>query len=128
MQVTKNESNWAMMAHLSSLINLVTGFLGPVVAIIIYFSYRDQSKYVANQALQSFIFQIIFVIFGEILVAIAWTITGILSVIVIGICLIPFAIILSIIPLAAIFYSIYAAIQASSGLPFKYPLIGNWVD
>ena len=29
------EHNWAMLAHLSILLNLFTGFLGPVVALII---------------------------------------------------------------------------------------------
>ena len=128
MEITKNESSWAMIAHLSNLINLITGFLGPVIAIVIYFSYRDKSKYVANQALQSFIFQLVFVIFASVLAVIGWIVTGILSAILIGLCLIPFAGILSLIPLVAMGYSIYAAIQTSSGLPFKYPLIGNWIE
>ena len=128
MQVSKNESTWAMIAHLSNLINLITGFLGPVVAIVIYFSYRDKSKYVANQALQSFIFQLVFVIFSSILAVIGWIVTGVLSAILIGLCLIPFAGILSLIPLVAMGYSIYAAVQTSSGLAFQYPLIGSWIE
>jgi uncharacterized Tic20 family protein len=128
MEVTKTECNWAMTAHLSNLLNLITGFLGPVVAIVIYFSYRDKSRYVAKQSLQSFIFQLVTVFFAGILAVIAWIVTSILSFIIIGICLIPFAAILTLIPVAAMAYSIYAAIQTSSGQPFQYAIIGKWID
>ncbi|MBI9048296.1 MAG: DUF4870 domain-containing protein [Anaerolineaceae bacterium] len=128
MTITKNESTWAMIAHLSNLLNLVTGVLGPVVAIVIYFSYRDKSKYVANQAMQSFIFQLISVIFAGILAVIAWIVTSILSIIIIGICLIPFASILTLIPIAAMAYSIYAAVETAAARPFQYFLIGKWIE
>ena len=128
MEITKNECNWAMVAHLSNLLNLITGFLGPVVAIVIYFSYRDKSRYIANQSLQSFIFQLVFVIFSGVLAVIAWVVTSILSFLLIGICLIPFASILTLIPIVAMAYSLYAAIQTSSGHPFRYLLIGKWIE
>ncbi len=47
-----------MLAHLSILINLFTGVLGPVAALIIYLVYKDRSRYVAYQAMQSFIYQL----------------------------------------------------------------------
>ena len=37
-----DERLWAMLAHLSVLLNLVTGFLGVVAALIIYMLYRDR--------------------------------------------------------------------------------------
>ena len=46
------ERMWAMLAHLSVLINLVTGAFGPIVALIIYLVYKDRSRYVAYQSLQ----------------------------------------------------------------------------
>ena len=58
-----DERTWAMLAHLSILVNLVTGVLGPVAALVIYLVYKDRSRYVAYQAMQSFLFQII-VLFG----------------------------------------------------------------
>jgi uncharacterized protein len=122
-----DERTWAMLAHLSSLINLFSGILGPVAALIIYLSYKDRSRYVAYQALQSLIFQLIFWVGGGIFVGITWAITGILSAVIIGFCLVPFAILLSFIPLGVLVYSIVAAIQCSNGVDFKYWWIGDWV-
>ena len=80
-----DERTWAMLAHLSILINLFTGLLGPVVALIIHLVYKDRSRYIAYQSLQALIFQLITWIGGGILAGIAWTITGLLSAIVVGI-------------------------------------------
>jgi uncharacterized Tic20 family protein len=124
---TSDEKTWAMLAHLSVLVNLVTGVLGPVVAAIIYFAYRERSRYVAYQALQSLILQLIVWVGGGAIIAVAWTVTGILSAVLIGLCLIPFAIALSLIPLIAPIYGIIAAVQTSQGADFKYWLIGDWV-
>src|SRR5256885_17236393 len=48
---------WAMVAHLTVLLNLVTGFLGVVAALVIYLVFKDRSRYVAYQSLQAFVFQ-----------------------------------------------------------------------
>jgi uncharacterized protein len=122
-----DERTWAMLAHLSVLLNLATGILGPVGALIIYLVYKDRSRYVAYQSLQSLIFQLIGWVGGGIIIATVWTITGILSAIIVGVCLIPFAIILSIIPLGVIVYCIIGAIKCSNGEDFKYWLVGDWV-
>ena len=53
------ENTLAMFAHLSILLNLVTGFLGLVPPIIIYFAYKDRSRYVAYQSLQAIIFGVV---------------------------------------------------------------------
>ena len=58
-ETSAEERTWAMLAHLSVLLNLVTGFLGGIAAIIIYFIYKDRSRFVAYHAMQSFIFQTI---------------------------------------------------------------------
>ena len=55
----EDERTWAMLAHLSVLVNLVTGFLGPVAALVIYLVYKDRSRYVAYQSMQAFVFQLI---------------------------------------------------------------------
>lgn len=121
------ERQWAMIAHLGVLVNLVTGLLGPAVPLIIYMLYKDRSRYVAYQSLQALIFQIIWWIGGGILTGIAWAITGALSAILIGILCIPFACILSLMPLVALGYGVYAGIQTNQGQDFKYWLIGDWV-
>jgi uncharacterized Tic20 family protein len=124
---SSDEHTWAMLAHLSIVLNLFTGFAGPVAAIIIYLVYKDRSRYVAYHSLQSFLLQLIGWVGGGILVGIAWTLTGLLSAILIGFLCIPVAIILSAIPLGAVVYGIVAGIQTSSGKDFRYWLIGDWV-
>jgi uncharacterized Tic20 family protein len=122
-----DEKTWAMLAHLSILANLVTGLLGPVAALVIYLVYKDRSRYVAYQSMQSLVFQLIWWIGGGVIVAIAWTVTGVLSAILIGLFCLPLACILSFIPLGALVYGVIGAIQCSQGSDFKYWLIGDWV-
>jgi uncharacterized Tic20 family protein len=122
-----DEKTWAMLAHLSILANLVTGLLGPVAALVIYLVYKDRSRYVAYQSMQSLVFQLIWWIGGGVIVAIAWTVTGVLSAVLIGLFCLPLACILSFIPLGALVYGVIGAIQCSQGSDFKYWLIGDWV-
>ncbi len=84
-----DERTWAMLAHLSILINLVSGILGPVAALIIYLVYKDRSRYVAYQSLQALIFQLVAWVGAGIIVGASWAIVGVLSAIIVGICLIP---------------------------------------
>lgn len=121
------ERQWAMFAHLGVLANLVSGILGPVVPLVIYMLYKDRSRYVAYQSLQALIFQLIWWVGGGILGAVAWTITGVLSTVLIGLLCIPVACVFSLMPLAALGYGIYGGIQASQGQDFKYWLVGDWV-
>ncbi|MCZ2128360.1 MAG: DUF4870 domain-containing protein [Anaerolineales bacterium] len=120
------ERQWAMLAHLGILVNLVSGFLGPLVPLIIYMLYKDRSRYVAYQALQGLVFQMIWWIGGGLLIGAAWTITGVLSAVLIGLLCIPFACLFSLVPVVALFYGIYAGIQCNQGEDFKYWLIGDW--
>jgi len=122
-----DERTWAMLAHLSVLLNLVSGILGVVGAIAIYLVYKDRSRYVAYHSLQAFIFQLIWWVGGGALAGLAWVVSGVLSVILIGCCLMPFALIISFIPIAALIYGVMGAIQTSQGLDFKYWLIGDWI-
>ena len=110
----------AMIAHLGVLVNLVSGFLGPVVPLGIYMVYKDRSRYVAYQSLQALIFQLIWWVGGGVLAGIAWAFTGALSVVVVGLLCIPFACIISAMPLAALGYGVYGGIQTSQGQDFKY--------
>ncbi|MCB9109897.1 MAG: DUF4870 domain-containing protein [Anaerolineales bacterium] len=121
------ERQWAMFAHLGVLVNLISGFLGPLVPLAIYFIYKDRSRYVAYQSLQALIFQLIWWIGGGALTGVAWAITGTLSAFVIGLICVPFACIISAMPLAALGYGVYAGIQCNQGVDFKYWLIGDWM-
>jgi uncharacterized Tic20 family protein len=122
-----DEHTWAMLAHLSVLVNLFTGVLGPVVALIIYLIFMKRSKYVAYHAMQSFLFQLI-VWYG---IGAMWSAVGILSALLIGIVLIPFACLLT--PLLVLgmaiapIYGVIGAVQTSQGQDFEYLWVGSWV-
>jgi uncharacterized protein len=123
----KDERTFAMLSHLSILLNLVTGFLGPVAALVIYFIYKDRSRYVRYHAMQSFVFQLIWWLGAGILAGITWTISGILAAILIGCLIMPIALFLTFIPLAALVYGVVGAIQTNEHQDFRYWLIGDWV-
>lgn len=124
---TGDERTWAMLAHLSVLLNLITGFLGPVVALVIYLVYKDRSRYVAYQSMQSFIFQLIWWVGAGALAAIFWVISGLLVAVCIGCLLMPIALLISLMPLAALVYGVVGAVDCSKGYDFQYWLIGDWV-
>jgi len=120
------ERQWAMLAHLGVLANLFSGFLGPVVPLVIYLIYKDRSRYVAYQSLQGLVFQLIWWVGGGILTGIVWAITGTLSTVLVGLLCIPIACAISAMPLVALVYGVYAGIQCNQGQDFKYWLIGDW--
>ena len=125
-----DERLWAMLAHLSVLLNLVTGFLGVAAALVIYLVYRDRSRYVAYQALQALIFQAIFWAGGGVIIGLIWGLVGILSALIVGIFLIPFALVATLVialfPLIAVVYGVVGGIQCNNGEDFRYWLIGDW--
>ena len=124
---TSEEKTWAALAHLSILLNLITGFLGLLFAFIIYMVYKDKSRYIAYHSMQSLIFQLICWVAAGLLIVFVWAITIPLLLIVVGCCLLPIAITLSLVPLAALIYGVIGAIETSQGKDFKYWLIGDWV-
>lgn len=121
------ERQWAMLAHLSILLNLISAIGGPIAAFLIYLFYRERSRYVAFHALQSLVFQLFAWVTGGLIAGITWGIALALTALVVGICLIPFACLLSLIPIAAIGYGIFGAVACSRGEDFRYWLIGDWV-
>jgi uncharacterized Tic20 family protein len=122
-----DERTWAMLAHLSVLVNLFTGVLGPVVALIIYLMFANRSKYVAYHAMQSFLFQLV-VWYG---IGVVWGIVGLLSAVLIGVILIPLACVLTPFLLLGMaiapVYGIWGAVQTSQGQDFQYWWVGSWV-
>jgi uncharacterized protein len=128
---TSDERTWAMLAHLSVLANLVTGFLGPVAAMVIYLVYKDRSRYVAYHALQATLNQLIWWVGGGALIGVIWAVTGMLSIIIIGLLCIPFSLLLTILvlamPLVSLIYGVVGAIEVNQGRDFRYWLVGDWV-
>ena len=125
------EHNWAMLAHLSILLNLFTGFLGPILAFIIYFVYRDRSRYIAYQSLQAGIFQLIVWVGVGLVIGAMWLVTAALSIVLIGLLCVPFTLLgtifLLFVPIASLVYGVIAALKCSSGEDFRYWLVGDWV-
>lgn len=122
-----DERTWAMLAHLSVLINLVTGFVGPIAALAIYFIYQNRSRYVAYHAMQSFVNQLVWWVGGGVIIGTAWAITGLLSFALIGLLCIPFACVITLMPLWSLVAGVWGAIETNAGRDFKYWLVGDWV-
>ena len=125
------EHNWAMLAHLSILLNLFTGFLGPILAFIIYLVYKDRSRYVAYQSLQAGIFQLIVWVGVGLVIGAMWLVTAVLSIFLVGLLCIPFTLLgtifLLFVPIASLVYGVIAAVKCSNGEDFRYWLVGDWV-
>jgi uncharacterized protein len=118
---TQDEKTMSVLAHLSIFLNLVTGFLGPVAALIIWLVYRDRSREVAFQALQSMWYQVAWLV---ILVA-GWTVTTLLMLVLIGFLLVPVMALITLVPFV---HSAYAAYRVSKDGEFRYPLIADMIQ
>src|ERR671938_136445 len=87
----KDENTWSVLAHLCVFLNLFTGFLGPVAALVIWLMYRDRSPRVSFHALQSLWYQVAWVV----VLAVGWTVAGLLTIILVGFLLFPVMIVLT---------------------------------
>ncbi|SEF68695.1 hypothetical protein SAMN05444920_101375 [Nonomuraea solani] len=92
------------MAMLSHLLGLLVSFVGPLV---IYLMKKDESPYVRDQSAEALNFQITMFI--------GYAVAGILSIIIIGIFLLPVIWVLSLI------FHIQAALAANKGENYRYP-------
>ena len=118
---------WAMLAHLSVLLNIFSGFLGGVAAIVIYFIYKDRSRFVAYHAMQSFIFQSITWIGSGVIGGFFILIGSIFGFLILPLlCLIPGILIFMLIPISVI-YGIIGGVQVNNGEDFRYWQVGDWV-
>jgi uncharacterized protein len=110
---THTERTWSVLAHLSTFLNLFTGFLGPVAAFAIWLAYRDRSRTVAFYALQSLWYQVAWLV----ILAVGWTITGLLTLVLIGLFLVPVMLLLSLVPFV---HAAYAAYEVSWDVDYRY--------
>ena len=76
-----DERSWSALAHLSAFLNLVTGFLGPVVWLV----YRERSETIAQHAMRSVVYQVIWLV----VLWTGWMVTIFLTAFVVGVVLIP---------------------------------------
>ncbi len=148
---TRDDLTMAALAHASILITVIIGvgsgglgaILGVLVPLAIWYSYREKSAYTANQALQATVYQVAGVLAlltlalgGSILVVVGWTVAGALAAVLIGLCLMPFALIVTLLlvvavlalPVAQLVYGLYAAYETYQGRDFRYRWIADWID
>ncbi len=133
--VTEDERTMAALAHGSILLSLFSaGVGGLLVALVIWGVYRDRSRWVADQALQAFVFQLAALVLTAalaLLTTVAWAVTGALIAVLIGLCLVPFAALLTLVailfPVLALAYGVYGALEAYNGRDFQYLWIGDWL-
>ncbi|MGD2142932.1 MAG: DUF4870 domain-containing protein [Anaerolineae bacterium] len=140
----------AALVHASVLLTLVLAsaggvgaLIGPAIPFVVYLSNRQRSRFIVVHALQSLAYQgagvLAYVSLVAILagvVATAWTISGVLSVVVIGFLLMPLALSITILmvilllgaPLVWVGYGLYGAYRVYQGVDFRYWLLGEWVD
>jgi uncharacterized Tic20 family protein len=118
---TQEETTWSVLSHLSMFLNLITGFLGPVAALVIWLLYKDRSREVAFHALQSMWYQVGWLV----ILAVGWTVTGLLTMILIGFLLIPVMAVVSVVPFV---HAAYAAYRVSKGDEYRYPVAADLTD
>ena len=148
--VPAGEWTAAALAHASVLLTLILStaggigaLIGPVVPLVMYFGYREKSRFVAFHALQSLVYQVVGMLLYVVLavalavwVAIAWTVSGLLSTVLVGLLLMPLALLLTLLvvlllvgaPFAWLSYGLYAAYQVYQGRDFRCWLIGEWLE
>ena len=117
----QEEKSWSVLAHLSIFLNLFTGFLGPVAALVIWLVYKDRSQKVAFHALQSMWYQVAWLV----LLGIGWAFTGILMLILIGFLLVPVMALLTLVPFA---HAAYAAYKVSQGSHYRYLFVADLIE
>jgi uncharacterized protein len=118
---TQEEKTWSVLAHLSIFLNLVTGFLGPVAALVIWLVYRDRSSRVAFQALQSMWYQVAWLV----ILFVGWAVTTLLMIVLIGFLLVPVMALITVVPFV---HGAYAAYRVSRDGEYRYPLIADLIE
>ena len=93
---------WATLAHIGG---IVFSFIGPLVVWLVF---KDRGRFVEEQAKEALNFQIT--------IAIAYLVSGILTIVLIGAFLLP------IVGLLSLVLGIIAAIAANKGEAYRYPM------
>ncbi len=111
----EDERTWSAVAHLTTFLNVFTGFLGPVAAVVIWLVYRDDSPRVASHALRSVFYQVAWLS----AIVVGWTVTGILMAVFVGFLLVPVMVLVTLAPFVQAAYEAYRAYRAGDrGYPY----------
>jgi len=141
--VTDYERNWAALAHASTLLTVLVGFLTggvgsiplALIPVAIYVAFRAKSRYVAFHALQAVTLQLAGLIIYAIGTVIAWAVTGLLAIVLVGVLMIPLAVLVTLVlvlfallfPLTLLGYALFAAVDKGRGRDIHYRWIGEWL-
>ena len=117
----RDERTWSMLAHLSTLLNLITGIGGPIGALVIWLVYKDKSRRVAFHALQSLWYQVAWI---AILFA-YFVVSFVLTFVIIGIFMFFLMPLIALVPLV---HQCYAAYKVNQGVDYRYPIIADMID
>lgn len=105
---TKDERTWALFCHLSSLAGFVVPFGNIIGPLVIWLIKKDALPFVDDQGREALNFQISITIYVLASILLIFVVVGIPLLIVVGF----FALIMTVI----------AAIKASDGVKYRYPL------
>jgi uncharacterized Tic20 family protein len=117
----RDERTWSMLAHLSTLLNLITGIGGPIGALVVWLVYKDKSRRVAFHALQSLWYQVAWI---AILFA-YFVVSFVLTFVIIGIFMLFLMPLIALVPLV---HQCYAAYKVNQGVDYRYPIIADMID
>src|SRR5215210_2321720 len=117
----QDEKMWSMLAHLSTLLSLVTGIGGPVAALVIWLVYKERSPRVAFHAQQSLWYQVAWIV----LIVVYSFVSFILTFVIVGIFMFFLLPVIARIPIA---HQCYAAYKVNQGVDYRYPVIADMVD
>jgi uncharacterized protein len=117
----QDERTWSMLVHLSVLLDVITAIGGPIAALVIWLVYKDKSQRVAFHALQSLWYQVAWIV----ILFVGWTITIILSFVLIGLLLVPVMLVATFVPIV---HQCYAAYKVNQGVDYRYPVIADMID
>lgn len=105
-RVSQDDKNMALLAHILA---LFTGFLGPLIVYLV----KSDSKFVRENARNALNFQISMLIY--------FIISFFLVFVIIGLVIIPVLVVFNLVVI------ILAAVKASEGVVYKYPLTINFL-
>ena len=105
----EGERAWSVLAHLSTFLNIFTGFLGPVAAFVIWLVHRNDSPTVAAHAMRSVFYQIVWLS----AILIGWSITFALMAVLVGFLLVPVMALVTLGPFVQASCGAYAAYRGA---------------
>ncbi|NLS92219.1 MAG: DUF4870 domain-containing protein [Planctomycetaceae bacterium] len=106
---SKEQTTWALAAHLSGLLPYVGIPFGNIIApLAIWLMNRDKMPFVDDQAKEAINFQLTITLYA--------IISGVLILAVVGFVLLPVVIVFDVVA------SIIAAIKAQQGIAYRYPM------